>query len=936
MDREFPNVSFPYSFPLHETKRELFADFGTYGQLDVDQTEDSAVKFVTQRLTNNPVVDLCASHPTLPLSTCPTPAMYPFPDRVNDKSVQIWKAWNDLLPRLRICKSLLPVFKQDFLRDLIQGNPVSEAQWFSDLLEKYEVVSSVRELPSSNSQYTGGALSYLPCTDNGGHGYMISAAGCSFSSIKIQSVQNASDKILKSQELSTLPVPGHIYQTTCNSVHNKDFCAIRLECSCVVYTLSSNEDKSSVELTELGQKMCPSTIMAISLSPYIPAECLITSEDGSCLLWNFSQSTCEEVVSARSPRFQCHDPWHHTHFGAHPRQLVYADSTAVELFDLRKKTGSVDLFCLPSKFLHKRERIRSVVAQSDSSFYHLMATDYSLILLDERFPGYPVLKWQHLLKSPPRYLSRSPYSSTEIHSVFVGSQYPPEVVCLRYQQQRGLPPQAISVPWRASKKSDFIYWPGVANGPDKYLAEERLNLSLAGQAVSTTDSESILFQMDSLGDIFYQVYSKRQSDKEDVTFSAGPGSADLQLSYVAMKTGSDWLKNLIQQKIQDGPNPNKCFRADSSEVFGAVIKEKLVHCFCALCIPPTQNETRQLTSPEEMYCLACTHSVGTTYKIAESTIKDCILDADYDSMKLLESQVSNVAEENHPSATSKLLRKLWDGDPDIQDVLVERDKEIQEIRKELQKQKQLNTPDLGLMEKLLQDVHQYHDDVLVDNEEESSDNDLHGDQLNESSVLHATPNLDNSFEKLMDDNLKLTSPCPFDSDISLINRTPHASKRKRHSSMSSVGSVLSQRSSSSIPGFGATPLKKCLQQNSLGRPADVSVSSPVTGSQAIGMNDTLASSGAGSPFAVSGLQCQQSDGSKTSGKGDQSSDWKQSETVSQTDPESDFFSQSQEHFTIFSSQSQLSAPGQSQTSSNFGDRTMSPLKLKRKSLFDGF
>ncbi|KAK3601202.1 hypothetical protein CHS0354_004402 [Potamilus streckersoni] len=450
--------------------------------------------------------------------------------------------------------------------------------------------------------------------------------------------------------------------------------------------------------------------------------------------------------------------------------------------------------------------------------------------------------------------------------------------------------------------------------------------------------------MDSLGDIFYQVYGKRQSEKEDVTFSAGPGSVDLQLSDVAMKTGKDWLENLIKQKIQEGPKPKKCFRADSSEVYGAVIKEKLVHCFCALCIP-AHKETSQLTSGEEMICMACTHSVETAHKIAVSTIKDCILDADYDSMKLLESQVSNVAEENHQSAVSKLLRKLWDGDPDIQDILVERDNEFQGIRKELQKQKALNKPDLGLMEKLLQDVRQYQDDVLVGNEDVISDNDLHGDQQNEScdvQNLHGSPSLDNSFEKLMDDKLKLPRPCLYDSDISLIDRTPQTStmsKRKRHSSVCSVGSVLSQKSGSSIPGFGVTPLKRRLQHNSIGRSADASVSSPVTGSHAIGVNDKLVASGSRSPFAVSNIQCQQSDGSKTSGKGDQSSDWNrrtQSETVSHTDPESEFFSQSLEHFTIFSNQSQLPASGQSRAGSKSGTRTMSPLKQKQKYLFEGF
>jgi hypothetical protein len=55
-----------------------------------------------------------------------------------------------------------------------------------------------------------------------------------------------------------------------------------------------------------------------------------------------------------------------------------------------KGREGVDLFSLPSDILYNRERIRAVSRHSASSFYHLVATDYKLLIMDERYQKYPV------------------------------------------------------------------------------------------------------------------------------------------------------------------------------------------------------------------------------------------------------------------------------------------------------------------------------------------------------------------------------------------------------------------------------------------------------------------------------------------------------------------------------------------------------------------
>jgi hypothetical protein len=43
----------------------------------------------------------------------------------------------------------------------------------------------------------------------------------------------------------------------------------------------------------------------------------------------------KEVIRQKGQRFYCRDQWRQAIFGSHPRQIVLADCTAVELFDLR-------------------------------------------------------------------------------------------------------------------------------------------------------------------------------------------------------------------------------------------------------------------------------------------------------------------------------------------------------------------------------------------------------------------------------------------------------------------------------------------------------------------------------------------------------------------------------------------------------------------------
>lgn len=71
--------------------------------------------------------------------------------------------------------------------------------------------------------------------------------------------------------------------------------------------------------------------------------------------------------------------------------LTHTTVNVLVTFLFQTSSGhGTDLFALPSKYLNKTERIRVVEQHPVSPFLYVIATDYSLCLVDLRFPDNPV------------------------------------------------------------------------------------------------------------------------------------------------------------------------------------------------------------------------------------------------------------------------------------------------------------------------------------------------------------------------------------------------------------------------------------------------------------------------------------------------------------------------------------------------------------------
>uniref|UniRef100_A0A3P8TWB7 Wu:fj64h06 n=1 Tax=Amphiprion percula TaxID=161767 RepID=A0A3P8TWB7_AMPPE len=342
---------------------------------------------------------------------------------------------------------------------------------------------------------TGGALAFIPFkhTDSQ-HGYLLYPGNPGLDRLSILQGKITS---FKANIQLFLNIPGLKSTKSCVGVRSDYFCG--------VWRFSETNEPRLLQVVETAEVS----------TPHILGEVLVASESGAVKLWTVGRGMQKVRTEDTNLYFNAKSPWRWCEFSAHPRVMLYADRTGAELTDIRVSPEvEGDLEVVSASECRSGERlILSKYLGDAHSFHHLITTQYSAYIMDERFPCVPMLKWDHMMESPPMSChivagSASSGSEERTTKVLLGSSVSQEITMLQY--------------------SDTNY-----QDPASNIQLFNLSSGLTCIQKKSGDDECLcVLQLTVAGDIFYQILEPKQPDADT---SKPPAAEDEHLHQPAAK-----------------------------------------------------------------------------------------------------------------------------------------------------------------------------------------------------------------------------------------------------------------------------------------------------------------------------------------------------------------------------------------------------------------
>ncbi|XP_055879037.1 uncharacterized protein LOC106075758 [Biomphalaria glabrata] len=529
-------------------QRLLFADYGSYQNVNVSVDVVDTKEIITSwpQRGQKSIQDLNKILPTLPLFDQPLQELW----RERDNILGV-KNFNDTLSSIKQLLKLTrlkntAIKKRDKKFEALKKtykHSGESALDFSDdvtlqkMMTHYSEVSLAYNdncLNGYNRDFYNGQLSVI--SNNRDEEYISYVGGPDMKEMYITTVSQEPDSCLKTPHL----VCQQSAEERINQLETRSTCYDELFLVCA-------REKQMCELflaDMAGRTLVPQGSVrisddcwtSISFSNYLENELLLTSSSGDVFLWDISSSS--EKIVYKSSRFDCPDKWSCAYFAGHPREIVVADNTSVEIFDHRSNfQNGQELFSLSTRFITVNEK---VMAAGFLDFpYHAVVTDYSLFVMDQRFGSSPVFHWSTEFKAAPQYLQIIDNVMSPGKLIFLASQQPAEVICFPIDIDGGDIPKTSLLPWKVSAIGDFSQSEHHDYVCEVNVASRKFQTSLAGLAVTKMSNENVLtvYQMDSYGDIFFQTVNFNHSQTK-----VNPSSElDRQSARVRI---NEWLRNL--------------------------------------------------------------------------------------------------------------------------------------------------------------------------------------------------------------------------------------------------------------------------------------------------------------------------------------------------------------------------------------------------------
>ncbi|XP_056146956.1 TATA box-binding protein-associated factor RNA polymerase I subunit C [Lampris incognitus] len=408
------------------------------------------------------------------------------------------------------------------LADVIHDIP---PELLADLL--HEELTEQRDKKQFSERFTGGTLAFVPFTEASSsaaqHGCLICPGNQGLDCLNFQKiVLRSQDSMAPCLELHHKPfhfkLKSPARQISSVSLLNESCVAVRSDYLCGVWRLGMCLEPHLLEVIHTKQ-----STTCISASPHVLGEVLVASESGAVHLWTVGKGVQKWRKDDSNLYFNARSQWRWCEFSAHPRVIVYADRTGAELTDIRAGSSHTLFRIGQSPECRSGERVILTKYLGDvHSFHHLITTQNSAYIMDERFPCMPMLKWDHMMQCPPMFCQvlRSSASSCSVMGVadattiLLGSQTSQEIFLFQYSGGRSEACVSLGPPQALLRPRDSLNHLPVQIPHRRDTANSRLSLPAAGltciqkgEGGSSEECVCIL-QLTEAGDIFYQILTR--------------------------------------------------------------------------------------------------------------------------------------------------------------------------------------------------------------------------------------------------------------------------------------------------------------------------------------------------------------------------------------------------------------------------------------------
>ncbi|XP_068609197.1 TATA box-binding protein-associated factor RNA polymerase I subunit C [Brachionichthys hirsutus] len=363
---------------------------------------------------------------------------------------------------------------------------------------------------------TGGALAFVPFTQSSSAselGCLLYPGSRALDRLNFHRVALQHHNVdTSSSEAFSFQLKGPIRQISSSSLLSDHCVAVRSDYFCGVWHFSESNKPRLLQVVSTKE-----VATCVSVSPHALGEVLVVSASGAANLWTAGRGMQRVRQEGFNLYFDAQSSWRWCEFSAHPRVMLYADRTGAELTDIRVSPAPGQmLFHIGSVPECRRgERLLLTRYLGDvHSFHHLITTQYSAYIVDERFPRIPMLKWDHMMQSPPLFchvLGPASCGSTaggdRTAKVLLGSCGSQEVTLLQYSGGRAEACSSRGPPQSLLRPKDSLKHLPVQMPHHLDAARDRLSFPATGLAcIQEKGGQCIcVLQLTDAGDVFYQI-----------------------------------------------------------------------------------------------------------------------------------------------------------------------------------------------------------------------------------------------------------------------------------------------------------------------------------------------------------------------------------------------------------------------------------------------